>query len=227
MSTDVIYVPQQFSLVITNSLTIFLEVIFIPAALLAILGGAGQITLGIIAVFVWRIIAGIARWSFIGVIPATSILTFLMLSAKTGAGASFGITSGEASAIVAYVLPGCIVSFIVGIIFIVSSLGSKPIVMNLAEDFVTLTSEAKFRLLELFKALTFLIGAVHVIFATAGAIVVIIIEEQKASVLIGGLSVATHLVIVLTSVMVSFFLLRRSSTILRFKQEPVIEASLS
>ena len=226
MSHHVIHVPQQFGKVAGRGLAIFLEVILVPAAILASLGGAGQITLAIAAVFAWRIIVGVARWSMLGVLPVTSVLTFGMLSAKTGAGASFGLAGDTNSALIAYVLPGAIVSFFVGLYFIYSSFGDKPLVMKLAQDFVTLSESAKERLMCVFKATTLAIGAVNVLFASAGVFVVFAAEEEKASILTGALSVSTPIAMIAVSLLVALFMLHRRALKISFK-EPEIETATS
>lgn len=196
---------------------VFLEVILIPAAILAALGGAGQVTLGIVAVFAWRILMGLGRLTLVGFIPATSILTFAFLSARTGAGATMGIAE-LGSPLVAYILPGSIVSALGGLFFMWSSFRDRPLVLKLAQDFVTLSDEAKTRLLPLFKGITFTIGLLHFFFALAGAVVVFTTPPEQASVLHGLLCVATPIVIGAACFGLAIGVLRRMGVRISFKE---------
>lgn len=216
---EVIHLPQKLTRVLFKGLTVFLEVILVPAAILASLGGAGQLTFAIIAVFAWRIIVGVSRMAFVGILPATSILTFLMLTAKTSAGGMLGMADSK-SAIIAYILPGCIVSILVGMYFMTSARTKKPVILKLAQDFVTLDERAKLSLLPVFKAVTFIIGFLHVAFATAGTIVVLTTDERQASLLSGLLAVVGPVSILTVSLTVAYYMMRKSSLRLTFKLLP-------
>lgn len=217
---DTIHVPQRLRPVLTRSLVIFFEIIAVPGAILAILGGAGQVTLGIVLVFAWRILIGVARLSLLGLIPITSLLSFGFLSARTGMGGAMGLADAG-SPLIAYVLPGCIVSALTGVYFMHSSFTDKPLVMKIATDFVELTDECKHRLLVLFQRLTFMAGFLNLIFATAGVAILFTVSETQASILTGSLGIVGPLLIVMTCLLVAIGTLRRLSLRISFKADSV------
>lgn len=219
ISHDIIHMPQKLQAVLTRAFVIFLEVIFVPGAILAILGGAGQVTLGIVLVFAWRILVGLARLSLVGLIPVTSILSFAFLSARTGMGGAMGLTDAG-SPLIAYILPGCIVGALTGVYFMHSSFTDKPLIMKLANDFVDLTDESRARLMVLFQRLTFIAGFLNLALSVLGVAILFSMGEAQASVLVGSLGIAGPVLIVLVCALVAILTLRSLCVRISFKDLP-------
>lgn len=218
MSVETILIPQRISHVVRKAAVIMLEVMLVPAAIVASLGGAGQVTLGIMAVFAWRIIAAAVRWGMVGLLPATSILTFALLSARTGTAAASD-TIGLGSTLQTYLLPACIISFCTGLYFVITSTGQKPLTLKLAKDFINLPPTSSEKLLPVFKVVDFIIGGLHVLSAIAGAYVVFTTEERQAAIVTSGIGVATPLLTVILSIVVGLFFLRRAQLKVSFSSK--------
>lgn len=221
--TYIIHLAQCPIATMKKAAAIALEVFLVPAAILASLGGAGHLTLAIMAVFLWRLIVGAGRLAFVGFLPFTSILTFMFLTAKTGAGGALSLT-GSPSALAAYILPGCIVGALTGLYFVATSRSSKPVAMRLATDFVNLSDDSRDKLLPLFRALTAVIGVLNFLFSVATAVTVFTATEEQASLLAGILAAAGPVTIGFSCMTIGVYLLRRQGLWFTFKA-PVVQTA--